>query len=469
VTAAQAPEQEDDSRTLAALWFALAADSRYFLSLCATFGALAWGVIGQGGFFRTDLILFTALCWLAAALTPGTLAAVLANRWLLVIAGLFTTAVLLSAIAHGALGAAAYPIAAIVAALALGCVGARFAGTDVQEILERLVVDVCVLLAIACWLGVAFHWTRFADLEAEGWRADAGIGYANVTGVVLVLGMVCAARATARSGALTDQVRTIAVAIGVASAQSRSTVLDVVLCLMLWSLFARPAARALARGVAFGAMAFVGLIPSITHEVAQPFAALASVFGAASLLVLFDYVLPRGVKRLVLVGLGCGGLAIAAVALRARLGDLPSAHARLDFWHQAVRDIVHNSAFGTGPDEIASFARGHINNLFIHNDFLQFADYYGWPGAAALLIAMVIVLTRLQAAFKAGRRDDAALASGVLATITCTAIVDYPLQVPIVTAVAALLVAASLSAQRPAVPDSHRFGTGSDLHGGMPA
>ena len=169
-----------------------------FLVYVATFVALLWAALASGAFFHLGLLVFLVLSLLAAV-------AALAQRrrwrtmgwWALTVAPM-VAAVVVAAVANHALSDASYALIPIVAAMAFGLVGSSIRGVDERRMLLGIVVEVTTVVAVLCWLGVALHWTRFATLQPEGWRASATIGYANVTGMVLVIGLVCAAARAAQ-------------------------------------------------------------------------------------------------------------------------------------------------------------------------------------------------------------------------------------------------------------------------------
>jgi len=135
---------------------------------------------------------------------------------------------------------------------------------------------------------------------------------------------------------------------------------------------------------------------------------------------------------------------VALVALRRRITGGTSVVDRLRIWRQTLSGIASGSVFGQGPRQLADLSRGHLGPLLTHDDPMQYAKYYGVLGVAALVFAT----WRLVAAARDGRGWGApdlwATAVAVSAAVAAVALVDFPLQVPIVPALLSLVVGATL-------------------------
>ncbi len=448
--AADAADARGLSRKLAALNDERLTGAR-FVCLALVFAALLWGAWARGAFFRADLIVFTGLCG-AAWLASRAIAAPPADtRWIIACGGAAATAVLVSAAVRHALVSALTPLAAILAAMALAASGSVLAAAGLSRLTKRAMVDVATVVSVACWFGVAFHVTRFAALQAEGWRANAGSGYANSTALILGIGLLCAVQATAESGATADFVRLTAVTVGVASTQSRAVVGALALAWVWLAWRDRPSARAMARAAAWAAVAFVGLVPAVREgHHAAAYAVVGLVLAAAlSVLAPPDALgaAPRRGEdafRLLLTALvGLIAAAVALVLLRSRVGDAGSDSGRVALWQGALRDLHVSGFFGTGPRPLADFSDGRLTSLFDHNDVLQYAQYYGVLGVVA--VGVVVALVGRLLVRRSHPRRDQAVGVAVAGAIALCALVDFPLQVPIIPAAGGVILAATLT------------------------
>jgi hypothetical protein len=140
--------------------------------------------------------------------------------------------------------------------------------------------------------------------------------------------------------------------------------------------------------------------------------------------------------------------AVAAVAaiviLDSRIGDSGSSGGRLRLWHAAVANFHNTGVFGQGPHQLAALSSGQIVTLLVHDDPLQYLQYYGVLGLAAMLITgwrLSLTLTTSRPAVNAELWVTAVTAATAVAVV---ALVDFPLQVPLVPAVTSLVIGAAV-------------------------
>jgi hypothetical protein len=417
-----------------------------FVSALLIFTALLWGVLARGAFFQGGLAVFVGLS--VAAMTIAILGArdALASiRWWLISALLPTAAVLLSAIARHQLPVSAYAIAPIISAAALGITGAVSARPLGRLMVLRLIVDVTLIPAVLGWAGVAFHLTGLAQPLAQGWRATFTIGYANVSGLLILVGLLCSAAVAAISQTSADRVRCWLLATGMLATQSRSVLLAVIICGVILCFTSAPMARILGSSAWWALITFTGLLPAISGQAAGLVPALV-VAGA----VLFLQMRPMAIamssrgRAIVRVAATITSVGLIAAWLHARILDGGSDSGRFRLWLAAVRHLRWSGLWGSGPGQVAELSRGQLVTLLAHNDPLQYAGYYGVAGVIALgLVGLRIVL------LLARRRGDVrveAWSAGLTVTIAvaCVMIVDFPLQVPVVPGIVCLALGAVL-------------------------
>jgi hypothetical protein len=418
---------------------------RSFVTHLLIFSAILWGTLSQGAFYRTDLIIFVSVSIAAAVTVPRFRSAVTAAmRWLWLPAIAIVIAVVVSAGVNHQISDVGYAIAPVVAVISLWIAGAAFSGTQDRYLVMRIVVDVAVLTAILGWAGVAFHLHAFAQLQKEGWRAAATIGYANVTGLLLLVGLLCACELAATSGHMSDQVRCWLLATGVLATQSRSVILAMSLCWIMTYFSYRAAARILSSSVAWGLVAFVGLLPSIRGAEADAAVAVVGVAVGLALLLHTSRMTTTKAFRAIVFSLPAAAAVTAIVVLDSRIGDSGSTSGRLRLWHAAVANLHNTGVFGEGPRQLAALSRGQITTRLVHDDPLQYLQYYGVLG----LLALLTISWRLSLALVRSRPAVSAeawtTALTVVTAVAVVALVDFPLQVPLVPAVAGLVTGATL-------------------------
>jgi hypothetical protein len=421
-----------------------------FLSVLLIFTALLWGFLARGAFYQIGLAVFVGLSLMAMiAVTVRSWVTPLAIRWWVVSALLPSAAVLVSAIVHHELWQAAYAIAPIAGAAALGITGAastRFFGT---LMVLRLIVDVTLIAAVLGWAGVAFHLTYLAQPLAEGWRATFTIGYANVTGLLILVGLLCSSAVAAISQTPADRIRCWLLATGVLATQSRSVLLAAAVCGLILCFTSPSMARVLGNSALWGLLTFAGLLPSIRGQSAgfAPALAVAAVILFLQLRPTVISMSSRG--RAILRGAAVlSVLSLVMALLRARILDSGSDNGRLRLWHDAVRQLRWSGFWGSGPGQAAALSRGQIVTLLAHSDPLQYAGYYGLPGMIAFLLVGLRLITLLARQHQNVRPEVWSAGLTVAIALTCVTVVDFPLQVPLVPGIVCLALGAMISPGR---------------------
>lgn len=436
-------------------------NNRDYATIVLCFTSVLWGALVSGGFFQRGLIVLGCLAAASAVAARAARTRVGWTPWLAWPSVTVVSAIVLGAWAAGDLIEAWVPIAAVVAAACLGFAGSSRAGLFERLLVWRAVADVALLVSIAGWCGVAFHISKFAMLQSSGWRANGGIGYANVTALLLLFGLLCMVACAAVSGARSDHVRACLIMTGILATQSRAVVAAAGLSWILLRIVDRVSARELARAATWAAIAFVGLVPSIQNSGARPGFALVGIGVAVTFAIATgDLPTQRTVTVLSLL-LATGAGLTAAVLLRDRIADGGSNSGRLHLWQLGMDNLRRTGWFGVGPHQLAHFSAGHIDSLFTHSDPLQYVQYYGVFGAVALLV----ILWHLARALWVSRQRlpgvDLGLACTVTASLSACALIDFPLQVPVIPASAALILGSALGAasgrdERPAEPEAQR-------------
>jgi hypothetical protein len=415
---------------------------RRFVASVATFTAVLWATVARGAFFEVGLGVFVLLAIGAAAVSPVSWPRA---RWWVVTALPVIAAIAVSSVSNHSLADAPYALAPVVAAAALGLAASSSPAAADRRLVLRVVADVASVVAVVGWLGVAAHWSRFAAPLAQGWRATATFGYANVAAVVVLVGLLCAAGRASTSARLDDHVRCWVLATGLLATQSRSALVALALCGALLVLVHRPMARVLATSTAWALVAFAGLLPAVRGRSPEVAVAVLAAAAAAFGLVRGHRARASSVRsRVATAGLAAAAALIAVVVLRHRVFDGGSDRGRIRLWRISLHQFGSHGLVGQGPHQMAELARGHLGALLAHSDPLQFAQYYGVVG----VIALAVVGWRLAVALWAARDEvpRALWATALTASVAVAVViwVDFPLQVPLIPALLCLVIGATI-------------------------
>jgi hypothetical protein len=423
------------------------------------FTAVLWGAFARGAFYRLDLIVFTGLCIAAGLLAILVRKTASVSHWWLITAALPAGAVLISATTTHTLSDAPYALAPIVAAASLGLSGSVMGSLSDRFTLSRIVANVTALLAGLSWLGVALHLQAFAQPLNQGWRASATIGYTNVTGLFLLIGLLCSVALAVRSGRVADELRCSLLLVGVLTTQSRSVVLALVVCGLVLFAVRRPMAVVLLRTMTWALVAFAGLLPSVRGTSTNPLIAIASALAVAGLLWWMHRREIARVVRVAVLLLAAGATVLGVVVLRTRIFDVRSEGGRLQLWQDAFQQFRPADFFGQGPHQLSALSSGQTVALLLHNDVLQYAVYYGVPGLVALASVCWRVGFQLARTRTGQDPDSRTIALTICIATAVVALVDFPFQVPLIPAVVSLVVGVCLQlgvkpqgADQPATP-----------------
>lgn len=115
------------------------------------------------------------------------------------------------------------------------------------------------------------------------------------------------------------------------------------------------------------------------------------------------------------------------------------------FWRRVISQLQQTSFFGSGPHELAQLSRGQEMTLLAPQRLPPVSQYYGVPGLVALLLVVdggvSLALSRSRATL-----PRALWTTGITSfvALVLVALVDFPLQVPLVPAVANLAIGAAI-------------------------
>ncbi|WP_426511025.1 hypothetical protein ACPPVO_10530 [Dactylosporangium sp. McL0621] len=406
--------------------------------LAVVLGAVLWGLLRQGAFFSTDRQIFLALAVAALLLTPRWWAVVRTTQFVMP-AGAIALAVTASSWAHRVPSAAAVALAPALAAVALGAAGVRAHGAGNAARLLGAVADLTAVAGFLGWAGVAGHLPGLAQLQTSGWRATATLGYANALGLVLLIGLLVAAGHAARFPGRAGLVRCWVLATGLLATQSRAAVAAAVLGWLLLRLHDRAAATVLTRAAGWTAVAFAGLLPAVVLPHAARVAALAPAVVGAAVGLGGLLAAPRGRAFRAVTSAALAGATIGAVvALHGRVLDGGSVAGRLLLWRSTLAEARAGGFFGVGPGRLLALVHGETGAVLAHSDPLQYLLFYGVPGGLALLISAWSAVRHL-CRTRATAGDGWAVGAAVAAATAMAAAVDFPLHIPVIPALAALV------------------------------
>jgi hypothetical protein len=366
-------------------------------------GALAGGLIAQGGFYLPGRLIVIALTVAAAgwALVHTQFSA---DRWLTAAAGAVAAWTLVRAAAAGGNWPTA---AAAVATAAVLIIGATLTGPGMVTSLTVIGVGV----AVTGWAGVAFRLGIWAvPVEDRLWRAASTLTYPNAAAAVLApLALLAVARLAARP----DRARTVVAYLtvtGLGATLSRAGALAFAVGLVV--LLAATAHRGrLVAPLLGAAVATAGLLPSVpVDQPVRPGWAVAAL--VAGLAVAAGPGLLPGRTGGVVVPVAAL-LVVLAVAVLAWPHLTGIVHSRVSLESggrrgasgAALHLIAQRPWFGHGPG-VAMYAwsdsTGGYLARFVHDEYLQTVVDLGLIGGLALLALLVAAV---RAVWRARRPD----------------------------------------------------------------
>jgi hypothetical protein len=414
--------------------------AREHVLLLAATAAILWGCSARGAFFKWDLLVYSVITSLLIFVLFSSPDGRASLRWWGITASVAIAAILASTSMNQSWGDAGYAIAPVVAAVGLGAY-ASTVDASTTFWLQRAIANVTALVAFLGWFGVAAHVNGLAELQNQGWRATGPIGYANTTALVLLIGLLCATHIAGKTGAVSDSLRCVILASGLLATQSRSALAAALVCTILLWFKNKSSVRALSVSFAAASTTFFGLLPAVHQDLSPWTAASVAAIGLTACLLLVGlalrtYTLTQlaTVSSVLLPALALG----IGILLRSRLLDQGSdlGHERL--WLDGLERWVRSPIFGEGPEDLGQLSRGEVVHPLFHNDLLQYLVLYGIGGGIAVLFALWRFVGALSHTAKSGDRERAGTGSAVTLALALTALVDFPMQIPVVLGVTAL-------------------------------
>lgn len=389
--------------------------------------AVAYAALSQGAFYGRPsavvllLVAGAAVARLAARRPVDRATGLAASCWVA-----FAGWALVSGWLHGDV-AAAVPTAALSFGLAAAAVAASRLPVESRRVLTGVLLAVAAVVAISCWVGVAFHLDPLALPSSGLWRGSSTITYANATAAFLVTALVLAVAA----GPPVPYLAAVLL-LGVAVTMSRAGLLGLGVAGVVVLVLARDRLRPHLRVLPAVAVAFAGLLPSLpVGSAPQPLLALTGVAaGTVVLLVRRRAVLPVLMLLTVVVLLVAPGVAgraaggIAATRLTAESDE------RADLTRVTAAQFLSSPLTGVGPGRLDLHYIDHtgapVHAQYTHDEYLQVAAESGAVGLALVLAGAVAL-----AAPAARRRAPEAAALAILAAFAVHSAFDFLWHVPV--------------------------------------
>ncbi|MHB8511819.1 MAG: O-antigen ligase family protein [Actinomycetota bacterium] len=408
------------------------------LALFLLAAVIAAALYLQGSYYPAQLRIVAIAAVLSALLVKASL-----PKRALAAFGLLALGLLVSWSFTGFVHEAEKPALTLVLCASIAALASTASTRSKDGVLDAIVL-VTSVFAGAGILAVAFHVTPYAFL-AQSWRSNV-LTYQNADAALFAIGLPAAlVRGGKRTG---PRVAAVVIATGLAATQSRGGAIAAAAGILVLLLRERPAA--LPRLFACSALAFLGLLPSISGAWWGWMTALPAL--AIGMLVAGQArrITPRTTFR---VRLALAVIAVGAVTA-ITIAFTPATHrfattsnGRLTLWKNALHVIAKHPVVGTGPGTYALHSQLQSTKTYsihAHNEYLETAQETGLVGLVFVFAAIAVIAIAVPR-----NRDpasDAALAAGVAFLIHSS--FDFLWRIPALPALVFALAAASLTKSR---------------------
>jgi len=414
-----------------------ARSSRASLALPGLAFALAGAALLQGGYWPEQRALVAVILAVLALVSGRWLPERGVGLGIAVVAG----GLGVSALATGADADAAGPVLILVAGASAYALARRVAAAEGTVAVIEAVSAVGAIVGILGLAGVAWHVEPLA-LRADTWRLASTLTYQNAAASLLALslGPAIASAAWRR----TPIARAMLVIVGVAllATLSRGGYLAAAVT-VVWMLRARVIRIAdVARpvvAITFGALAVVPatLGWSWSGPVTTAGLGLAVVIGIGGPWMPSR----RWMTASIALALAATAALLATTPLGARFTVSSTDRGRV--WSHTIDAALERPWFGTGPGSytlIAPAGEQLVLTRYAHNEYLQWFSEAGVVGAAALLAGLALIARAIRRRAR-GRGIVRTAAVAGLAGFAAHAAVDFVWHVPVLVAIAFVLVA----------------------------
>ena len=418
--------------------------------------ALAAGVVAQGDYYTPGRAAVVAVTVTAAGIAAWPSPRLRTGIWplLAACAGLALWTVITALVHNGPGGAT--PIVTGLVCLAGGAVVMQRTGAAQREAFAVALIGVATLVAVAGWLGVAWHRTPWASVvEGRLWRAASTLTYANAAAALLAaLSLLALACIAARPRSSVRVAAAYLSMVGLAATLSRAGAVafgvGLVVLLVLTGL--RTAWQVLP-ALLGAAVALAGLAASMPASAsAHPALAIATLLLGGVLAVGLSRLPGRPRRAALVAGLvlaGAGG----AVMFWSSHGVRLLAHARITLDSServgatgaALRLIAGHPWIGSGPGRsryVWTAPDGQLQiSRYAHDEYLQLAAELGVIG----LILLLAVLAAAVVTVRQGRRyaHQPAIRAGAIAALAALAVhsgFDFLWQLAVIPLAGGLLI-----------------------------
>lgn len=399
--------------------------------------ALAAAAVLQGGYWPSQRLL-VAIAFGGLALAYGRWGP---DRRVLAGAAVIAGGVVLSAFGSGVWRSAGVPLLVLIAGVGAYTLARRVTDDHGTVVAAEAIVGLGALVGVIGLVALAWHVSPLA-LRADTWRLASTLTYQNAAGALLAmtLGPAIALLGWRRTRIARAMVIVIAVALLGTLSRGGYLAAAITVTWMAGARVIRP--RDVVRpfaGVTVGAIAM--LPPTLGWGIAGPVATLG-IAAAVWLGSGEPWQVPR---RALAAAAVAAGLVVAALMATTPLGArfTLSSTDRARVWSHTAEQALERPWFGTGPGTyllIAPAGEQLVQTRHAHNEYLQWFSETGVAGTASLIAGLALIATTIRRRAR-GRGAVRTAAVAGLAGFAVQSVVDFVWHVPVLVAIAFVLVA----------------------------
>ncbi|MGH2829158.1 MAG: O-antigen ligase family protein [Actinomycetota bacterium] len=413
------------------------------LALPALGALLSAAAFLQGGFHLPQLVPLTTAAFVAACLTfTGRI-----DRGVLTGFCALAAALVTSAAANGFPDQAIKPALTLVFCVSVFVVADQARSREGSDTVLDAVTGVALVVAALGLIGVVFHLDAWAFRD-RAWRLASTLTYQNAAAALFAVALPAALARAAESAMA--RLAAVLLTVSLAATQSRAGAMAAVLGIA--TLAALSGIQRAWLRVALGAMIAGGsMAPSLTGSGYRQTIAVAGI-GLGCWVAASRREVGGARATAVLTAVAAAAVVLAVATLSTPLRDRLSAWSndRTRVWTETIERVDEHPVFGTGPGTYRLVTQQNGSRLTVlhaHNEYIQVTAETGLAGLAGVLAAIALIGRALWRARPRNADPHWAAAAGAGVAFLAHSGFDFLWRVPVLPAIAFVLLAAGLGAR----------------------